>query len=144
MVERHKLAIGGASLTAARLNRHSMPVMCEVNEQLESELLAVDFLKGAPFKWIGLILRFGLVNEDVPHYQRINKKYGDLPVAIELDTHELRNASRDELKEKFLVATLKTLIDIARKYNLPGESFERMLADHRRNTSKSAGDPNAE
>jgi len=115
MVERHKLLLGGASLTAARLSRHSMPVMCEVNEQLESEMLAVDFLNGAWFKWIGLILRFGLVDEDVPHYQRINKKYGDLPVAIELDTHELRNASRDELKEKFLVATLKTLIDIARK-----------------------------
>ena len=121
-----------------------MPVMCEVNEQLESEMLAVDFLKGAPFKWIGLILRFGLVNEDIPHYQRINKKYGDLPVAIELDTHELRNASRDELKEKFLVATLKTLVDIARKYKLPGESFERMLADHRRNVSNTSELPEAE
>ncbi len=132
MAHNRHLALGGASLTAARLNRHFMPVMCEVNEELESEIAAIDFLKGAPFKWIGLILRFGLVNEDVPHYQRINKKYGDMPVAIELDTHELRNASRDELKEKFLMATLKTLVDVAKKYNLPGDSFEKMLADHRR------------
>jgi hypothetical protein len=101
--------------------------MGEIRNDLESIMIAVNFLDNAPFKWVGLILRYGLKNDDGPSYQRINHKHGDLPVAIELDTHELRNASRDELKELFMIATLKTLVHIGKKYHLPYERFEELL-----------------
>ncbi len=101
--------------------------MGEIMDEMERLMIETGYLDNAPFKWVGLILRYGLKNEDEPHYQRINKKYGDLPVAIELDTNELRNASREELKEIFTIATLKVLVHVARKYGLPGERFAEML-----------------
>lgn len=116
-------------MTMAKVNRHTMAVTGEIMDELEQVMISTDYLETAPFKWVGLILRFGLKNEDTPHYQRINEKYGDLPVAIELDTHELQHASREKLKQLYMIATLKTLIDIGKKYNLPCEKFDEMLTE---------------
>ncbi len=107
MSHNRKLVIGGAALTEARNNRHCISVAAEIMDELGPVMVSTGYLNNAPFKWLGIILRFGLKNEDEPHYRRINKKHGDLPVAIELDTHELQHASRDELKEVFTIATLK-------------------------------------
>jgi len=82
----------------------------------------------APFTWVGISLRFGLKNEDAPLYQGIDKEDGELALAIELDTHELQHASRDELKRLFMIATLKSLIHVGHNYGLPTEEFERRLA----------------
>ncbi len=129
MAHNRKLVLGGVSLTMARSNRYDIEVGMEIMDELESVMVSTGYLDSAPFKWIGLILRYGLKNEDEPHYQRINKKHGDLPVAIELDTHELRHASRDELKEIFTIATLKVLVHVAQKYGLPGDRFAEMLKE---------------
>lgn len=129
MAHNRKLVLGGASLTVARSNRHDIEVGMEVMDELEQVMINIGYLDNAPFRWIGLILRYGLKNEDEPHYQRINKKYGDLPVAIELDTHELQHASRDELKDIFTIATLKVLVHVAQKYGLPGDTFAEMLRE---------------
>jgi hypothetical protein len=129
MAHNRKLVLGGTALTMARNNRHGIAVMGEIMDELESVMVSTGYLDNAPFKWVGLILRYGLKNEDEPHYQRINKKYGDLPVAIELDTHELQHASRDELKDIFTIATLKVLVHVAQKYGLPGDRFAEMLKE---------------
>ena len=129
MAHNRKLVIGGAALTEARNNRYSIKVAGEIMDELEQSMISTGYLEKAPFRWVGLMLRFGLKNEDEPHYQRVNEKYGDLPVAIELDTHELQHATREELKERFMVATLKTLVHVARKYSLPGEKFAEMLKE---------------
>lgn len=121
-------------MTTARNNRHVMVVGEEVRNELEQAIVETGYLEKAPFKWVGLILRFGLKNEDEPHYQRIDRKHGDLPVAIELDTHELQHASRDELKDIFTIATLKVLVHVAQKYGLPGDRFAEMLTERHRQT----------
>jgi hypothetical protein len=129
MAHNRKLVLGGVGLTMARGNRHTIAVGGEVRDELEQLMIETGYLNNAPFKWVGLIMRFGLKNEDEPHYQRIDKKHGDLPVAIELDTHDLQHASRDELKEIFTIATLKVLVHVAQKYGLPGERFAEMLRE---------------
>jgi hypothetical protein len=129
MAHNRKLVVGGAALTEARNNRHCISVAAEIMDELEPVMVSTGYLNNAPFKWVSLILRFGLKNDDQPSYQRINKKYGDLPVAIELDTHVLQRANRDELKEIFTVATLKVLVHVAQKYGLPGDKFVEMLRD---------------
>jgi len=129
MAHNRKLVLGGASLTMARSNRYDIEVGMEIMDELEQVMHSTGYLENAPFKWVGLILRYGLKNEDEPHYQRINKKHGDLPVAIELDTHDLQHASRDELKEIFTIATLKVLVHVAQKYGLPGDRFAEMLRE---------------
>jgi hypothetical protein len=129
MAHNRKLVLGGASMTLAPTNPHSIDVGTAIMDELEQVMIETGYLANAPFKWVGIILRYGLKNEDVPHYQRINKKHGDLPVAIELDTHELLDASREQLKEIFTIATLKILVHVGKKYELPYKEFEEKLTE---------------
>lgn len=117
------LVICGASLTTARLNKHTLLVAEEVRNELETIMKHTEYLKDAPFRWIGLMLRFGLTNEEEPRYQRIDMKDGELPVSIELDTHELRDVSPGELKEIFTLAALKTLVHAGKKFELRHDVF---------------------
>ncbi len=91
-------------------------------DYIESIIIASNYLEEAPFKWVGLIYRYGLKNMTKPEYQRINKKYGDIPVAIELKMEILEWADAHNielLKEIFAIGALDTLIDIGNKYKLP-------------------------
>ena len=101
--------------------------MGKVRDDLEREVINSDYLVNAPFEWLTISLRFGLKNEDKPHYQKINKSYGDLPLAIELDAHELRVADESELQVLLTVATLKALIHAGNKYDLPVQVLEERL-----------------
>lgn len=126
----HNRLIGlfGTSLTRARVNRGTLEAMRRVVEYLEPIARSVGFFDAAPFQWMTVSLRFGLKNEDAPHYERISKKYEDLPVAIELDAHEVQLASQEELEELFLLATLKTLVHVGKKYRLPYGIFADELS----------------
>lgn len=119
-----KIGLSGVSLTKARPPRYDIEVMSEMQDELESLMLSDNYLNDAPFEWVTVALRYGLKNEDKPHYQKISKKYGDLPLSIEIDTHELIKADRDELKRIFMVATLKALVHAGQKYKLPTASLE--------------------
>ena len=121
-----KLGLLGVSLTNARPPRHDLEVGTEIMDEVGPVLVSSGYFDDAPFEWVTLALRYGLKNEDKPHYQRINKKYGDLPLAIELDTHELIEADRTELKRLFTLAALTALIHAGKKYKCPtGELEER-------------------
>ena len=109
-----------------------MKVAPEVMDELGDLMVSSGYLEGAPFKWVGIALRFGLKNDDKPEFQGIDKKHGDLALAIELDTHELIAADRDELKRLFTVATLKSLIHAGKKHKLPVGAFEEMLSEQER------------
>lgn len=96
-------------------------------DQIESMIIDSNYLNEAPFKWVGLIYRIGLKNKLKPEYQRINKKYGDLPIAIELDSHILKWADTNNLqlfKDIFIIGALDALIDVGHKYNLPLQFIE--------------------
>ena len=124
-----KLGLLGVSLTKASPPRHSFEVSTEIQDEIEALIISSGYLDDAPFEWVTVALRYGLKNEEKPHYQRINKKYGDLPLAIELDSHELIEAGRDELKRLFTLATMKALIHAGQKHKLPIENLEELRND---------------
>lgn len=128
MAHNRKIVLSGAAMTMARNNRNALPVMGEIMDELEEVMISTNYLIKAPFVWVGISLRFGLKNEDAPHYQGIDKKDGEIAMAIELDTHELQHASREELKRLFTIATLKSLVHAGKKYNLPTEALEDRLS----------------
>lgn len=107
----------------------AMAAQQEVGQALELLMAEADFLSNAPFDWVGPTIRHGLRNEDQPHLQGIDKKYRILELAIEIDTHEIINADREELKRKYMIAGLKALIGAGKKYNLPTELFEQRLRE---------------
>ena len=123
-----KLALSGISLTRARLHRDSGKALDHVRNELERLLIESGYLRGAPFVWVGLSIRYGLTTEEKPHFQRIDQKDGELPLAIEVDTHELLGASFDNLICCFRRATLIALIHAGNKYQRPVTAFETELA----------------
>ncbi|MBM4261899.1 MAG: hypothetical protein FJ145_10765 [Deltaproteobacteria bacterium] len=129
MAHNRKLVIGGVALVQARL-RNTGPAMVETCDELEQVLINAGWFPAAPFQWVGLIIRYGLKNEGQPHFQRINKKYGDLPIAIEVDTHQLLEIHKEphRLKTFFKGVTIDCLLSVARRYNIPAKELENERA----------------
>ena len=122
-----KLGLCAAALTTARIPNFDIEVMTQMQDDLEQLMLDCGYLENAPFEWVTISLRYGLKNEDEPHYEPINNEYGDLPLAIEVDTNELVGCTRQEMREIFEVAALKALIHAAKKFNLPHSTLEARL-----------------
>ena len=125
-----KIKLGGVALTLGSM-RHSSRIMQEVSPTIEQIMVQSNYLEKASFLWVGMIFRYGLKNETIPHYQRIDKKDGELPLAIELDMRVLLTADEtdpDMLKDFFEIATLDSLIHAGQKYKLPIAALEARRA----------------
>jgi len=48
-------------------------------------------------------------------------------VAIELDMNDLRRASKEEVQRQFLEATLRSLIDVGKRFGLSTAALEEAL-----------------
>jgi hypothetical protein len=112
----------------ARPNHNNGVAAEAVRDEIENIILTSGYLEHAPFWWVTIAIRYGIKYDSKPHYCRINKKYGDLPLAIEVDTHDLIDASLPKLTAIFRRAVLISLIDAGRKYDLPVDRLERALA----------------
>ncbi|WP_419227318.1 Imm39 family immunity protein [Alteromonas sp. OM2203] len=123
MSEKRILLIGGVSLIKGRV-KEAGPVMKEICDELEPLLQDIGFVDSAPFKTVSMIIRFGEKTDLTPEYEAINKRYNELPVAVEMELAEFRVASKDVVKSAFVKATIDVLLDIAKKYDLPSEPFE--------------------
>ena len=94
---------------------------------VESIILKSSILEQAPFLWISLSYRYGIKNDLKVIFQGINKKYGDLDIALELDMEILQWADKnnlDLLHDIFMIAALEALIQVGEKYKLPTETFK--------------------
>lgn len=120
MTHNRKLVIGGVALVKARL-KGTGAVMVSICDELEPMLIESGFIAEAPFGFVNLIIRYGLKDQWVPEYQKINERYGDLPVTIEVDVSGLVGASVHAIRAKFRAATLEALIQVATKYALPAQ-----------------------
>lgn len=129
MGHNRKLVMGAVGLTMARIPAKPIAVAADkVRNEIEKEMIQSGYLEGAPFKWVGLIVREGLIDEIEPHYQSISKKHGDLPLAIEIDTHRLIHATPEEMEKVYRTATLIALVHAGEKYNLKVDRMKELLA----------------
>ncbi len=129
MAHNRKLVLGGVALVKAQL-KNDCQAMAGVRDELESVLISSGWFPDAPFRWVGLIIRYGLKTESEPHYQPINKKHGDLPIAVEVDTNHLLEIHTDpeRLKAFLKRVTIDCLLNVARRYELPTEALEHERA----------------
>lgn len=120
--------LSGIAMTMARIpSKRSIAAMTQVRNQLEDEMINSGYIEKAPFRWIGLSIRKGLADENEPHYDRIDPKDGELPLAIEIDTHRLLNADDEEMAAVYRKATLIALIHAGEKYQLPVDRLKTLL-----------------
>jgi hypothetical protein len=123
------LGIVGVSLTKARLPKGTEEVLGQVRDQLEDLLLRTDYLTGAPFSWITISIRFGLKDDLEPLIGRINQKYGDLPLSIEMDFSSLKGNTIEAHKAAYFRAAARALLGAVNLHNLP-ESARQALTAH--------------
>ena len=128
MAHNRKLALSGIALTKARIQpKPNAAAANRSRNELEQEMIRSGYLEGAPFKWIGLSIRYGLIDEAEPHYQKIDPMDGELPLAIEIDVHRLLEVSEDEMAEVYRKATLTALIHAGERYGLPITRLRALL-----------------
>ena len=117
---RRKLGLSAVALTKARNPKNLVEILTGVRNELEEQMEAAGFLAGAPFSWITVIVRLGLKYSSQPVYGKINRKHGDLPVSIEIDTADVLDVSDDEIREVLRVSIRRTLDDVGLRYDRPG------------------------
>lgn len=128
MAHNRRLVLGGVALTKARIHpRRNAAAINKVRDDLEQEVIQSNYLEGAPFLWIGLIIRYGLVDKMEPKYYSIDLKDGELPLAIEIDTHRLLNATEEEMAAVYRKATLIALVHAGEKYGLKVDRMRALL-----------------
>jgi hypothetical protein len=129
MVTTHgrRLGLSGVALTKARNNRFDNQALTAVRNEVEAVLDESGYLVGAPFSWVTIAVRYGLIDADAPVYQPISKKYGDLPLSIEVDTNRLVGADLASLTGMFKRAVLLALMHAGKKYDRPTATLEAEL-----------------
>jgi hypothetical protein len=120
-----KLVIGGAALVKVRL-KNTGAAMVAVCDEVEGVLTESAFFAQAPFKYVNLIIRYGLKDSLVPVYQRINKAHLELPISVEVDANQLVGADAERVKSIFRRATIDALLHIAQKYGLPDKMLQEL------------------
>ena len=85
MTHNRKLVFGGVSLINRKMPKNIGLLMSEIRDEIESVFLESHFLHGAPFKYVGIVFRFGLKDDLKPEIRKPNRKHGDLPVGVEVD-----------------------------------------------------------
>jgi hypothetical protein len=130
MAHNRKYVCGGIDLVGTRI-KNSLKLMDQ--DKVESLLIDSHFFDSAPFKWVGLMYRYGLKNDIIPEYRRIDKKDYELPLAIELKTEILEWVGAKNprlLYAIFMIGALEALIHVGKKYNLPIDILQKERAKY--------------
>jgi hypothetical protein len=125
MAHNRKLVLSAVSLVKARV-RGDGQAMTQVRDELERVLIEAGWFPGAPFNWVGMILRYGLKTEEEPHFKPVDRKDGELPLAIEVDTHRILEVQKEpeRLRAFIKAVVVRCLLSVARRYKLPAERLE--------------------
>jgi len=121
--DRKSFGLGAVSLTRTRPPREALKILNEILPFIDQTLSESSYFGNAPFSRIGLIIRYGLKNDTLPEFQRISKKYDELPLAIEIDIRECASLSYEELKQHFLEVCLRALRGVGTKYNVNADAL---------------------
>ena len=119
-----KLVIGGVSLTSAKFGiaqgrikkKEYFTAANDARNRIEQLVIDDAYCDDQPFTWIGLIIREGLVNDEMPKIGKVDPKYGDLELTIEIDTNDLIDVGKEEIQRVLELATLKSLIAAGKKF----------------------------
>jgi hypothetical protein len=112
MDTQRKILIGGVGLVRGKV-RDAGINMVKVCDTLEPIINEKNLFLKMPFKYISLIIRYGETTNLNPEIQPILKRYGELPVSIEVNIKLLQDFSKKgEIYDLILFLTLSTLIKV--------------------------------
>lgn len=124
-----RISLGAVDLVFGRV-RSDGKLRTRIKKYLDHFLKKHGYYFHAPFLWVDLIYLHGTKNDLKVQFQKVGKKYGDLPITIELDMEMLQWADQNNLlllHDIFMIGALEALIQVGKKYKLPTE----ILAEER-------------
>ena len=122
--------VGTSSLVLRAFVRNGLKIIGEIRPIVD-QIYNNSYFENMKFVRIGILFLYGIKTDLTPQYERIDRTYKDLPIAIELDTEIMRWADQHNLelmKEIFLIATCEGVLHVLRKYKLPTEPIEQVRA----------------
>lgn len=114
-----KLGLVAVALVKERVMRKLIPALNRTREDMEKVVVSSGLLTDARFSWITISIRLGLKDDELPRYGRVSRKYGDLPLTIEIDTHSLLEADLEQAYAVFCRAVLRCLRAVSQKFDYP-------------------------
>lgn len=121
--------VGSSEIVLPRLRLKNNYKAIKEIEPIIDHMYDRKYLEGQKFVRIGLLLIYGLKNSLKPSYSRIDNTYKDLPISMELNSHIIVWADKNNfelLKEIFLIATCEAVLDVLLRYKLPTEPIEKI------------------
>jgi hypothetical protein len=95
---------------------------------------SAGLIEGMPYQWIGLDVRFS--NRSCPPVvRRVNKRWGDLSVTIEVEMATIDRQPRHVVCRVIEVAVLQGLIAVAAQYDRATDPLEARLREVREEAS---------
>jgi len=122
MAHNRKFCTSATSLIMGRI-KNEMTQGIKSRDVIEEILIEGHTLDPAPFKFIGLMYRYGLKNMLEPEYERveINPKYNEVSIAIELQMAHLIWCDKNDVEllyELLMIGGLDSVIHVCERYNL--------------------------
>ncbi len=122
MAHNRKFCTAATSLIMGRI-KNEMTQGIKSRDVIEEILIKGETLDPAPFKFIGLMYRYGLKNMLEPEYERveINPKYKAVSIAIELQMEHLIWCDKNDIEllfEILMIGGLDSVIHVCERYNL--------------------------
>lgn len=120
-----RFASGATALVKGKLRNDR--VCGSIDSFLDSILRQNNLLQNQPFLWVHLDYLYGTKNDLKVVYDKIHKKWGDLPIELELDMEVLEWADQNNLEllhDIFMIAALEAVIQVGEKYKFPTEIFK--------------------
>lgn len=99
-----------------------------INDEIEQIIVENGFLDGAPFSWVTIAILFEEEAGRKTEFGRINRKYGDLPLTVQLDVDEFSGLERDAITRALRFVVIQALIDAGEKYDRPTLALRKYLA----------------
>ena len=129
MAEQINLTIGGVALIPRKRERRAGPILIKLTQEFREILEANFFFNDASLDSISLIFRYGEIENLEPQGFKIDKKRGQLDLAIYSNIYDLQKLSDKELESYCRLALIEVLFAVAANYGLPYE----FLDAHREN-----------
>lgn len=98
-----------------------------VDQKIDSLIKDKKWIEGQKFIYVLMTFLYGTKNNLKVNFGRINKKYGDLSISVELDMKIIEWADQynlELLSDIFTIAALEALIQVGHKYKIPTDFLE--------------------
>ncbi|HBN21974.1 MAG TPA: hypothetical protein DD412_01900 [Holosporales bacterium] len=122
MAHNRKFCTSAVALVMGRA-RNAIKLCVKSRDVIEEILIKGKTLDPAPFKFIGLMYRYGTKNMLEPEYERveINPKYKAISVAIELQMEHLIWCDKNDIElmyELLMIGGLDSVVHVCERYGL--------------------------